>query len=113
MYNCTNIWDVVFSNVAPSFMEYGPFVYQEYDEYTEQVYTTATNTLTGQMNDVVQTTFNQNLQYKSDAGNLDTKMWLVNQAALGTWFGQNNAEPWREYITVLYNIVNVGLGQSV
>lgn len=37
-------------------------------------------------------------------------MWLVNQAAMGTWWGTKNADPWRTYMTVMYDVVNVGLG---
>jgi hypothetical protein len=40
-------------------------------------------------------------------------MWFVNQAALGTWYAQNNIDIWRTYLTVMYNIVNFGLGASV
>ena len=40
-------------------------------------------------------------------------MWLVNQAAMGAWWGTNNADPWRTYLTVMYNVVNVGLGAGV
>jgi hypothetical protein len=37
----------------------------------------------------------------------------VNQAALGTWYAQNNMDIWRTYLTVMYNVVNFGLGASV
>jgi hypothetical protein len=40
-------------------------------------------------------------------------MWLVNQAAIGTWWGTNNADAGRVYLTVMYNVVNVGLGAGV
>jgi len=114
MYNCTNVWDVVFKNQMPSFMEFGPYIYQESDTYTDLNWTNRKNNLTGIQQDTVLATFNQDLTYKS-AGDiyLDTPMWLVNQAAIGTWWGANNADAWRVYLTVMYNVVNVGLGAGV
>jgi hypothetical protein len=29
---------------------------------------------------------------------------------MGTWWGTKNADPWRTYMTVMYDLVNVGLG---
>ena len=58
MYNCTNVWDVVFQNAMPSFMEFGPYVYQESDTYTDLTWTTRVNNLTEIVEDVVLATFN-------------------------------------------------------
>jgi len=46
MYNCTNIDDVVYKNVMPSFMEFGPYIYQESDSYKDLTWTTRRNNLT-------------------------------------------------------------------
>ena len=40
-------------------------------------------------------------------------MYLVNQAAMGVWYQLRNADAWRTYITLLYSIVNDGLGRQV
>ena len=58
MYNCTNVWDVVFQNAMPSFMEFGPYVYQESDTYTDLTWITRINNLTEIVEDVVLATFN-------------------------------------------------------
>ena len=47
MYNCTNFEDVVFRGVEPEFMEYGPYIYSEDDEYQNIVYEEAFNPATG------------------------------------------------------------------
>ena len=46
MYNCTNFEDVVFTGNAPEFMEFGPYVYREYDNYTDLNYDVAYNPAT-------------------------------------------------------------------
>ena len=57
MYNCTNFYDVVFRGVEPEFMEFGPYIYSEYDEYNDIEYDEALNPATGQDEAVVFTTF--------------------------------------------------------
>ena len=59
-------------------------------------------------------TYNQWTEFKEDTpGNIDTKMYLVNQAAMGVWYQLRNAELWRTYITLLYSIVIDGFGRQV
>lgn len=92
-------------------MEFGPYIYQETDTYSNQVYTSRNDNLTNIVQDTVLTTFNQNLAYSSAKDDyLDTEMWLVNQAAIGTWYGTKNAEAWKGYMSVMYGMVNQGLG---
>lgn len=43
MYNVTNFDDVVFRNAKPEFMEFGPYIYQEYDTYDNLTYTQLPN----------------------------------------------------------------------
>ena len=40
-------------------------------------------------------------------------MWFANQGGIAAWWGMNNAEPWKAYMPLLYNLVNVGLGQGM
>lgn len=37
---------------------------------------------------------------------VDTPLKLVNQAAIGVWWGQLNADKWRFILILLYNVVN-------
>ena len=38
LYNCTNLQDVIFKGNAPEFMEFGPYIYRESDEYADVTY---------------------------------------------------------------------------
>lgn len=40
-------------------------------------------------------------------------MWLVNQAGLGVWWGQNFAPKWRVVITLFYSLILDGMGTQV
>jgi len=40
-------------------------------------------------------------------------MWFPNQGGIATWWGMNNADPWKTWMPLLYNLVNVGLGQGI
>lgn len=73
------------------------------------------NNATGISENVVLATYNQDTSFYSDnsGGFIDTPMWFVNQGGIGAWWGSNNAEPWKSYMPLLYNLVNVGLGQGV
>lgn len=115
MFNCSNIWEVVYSNAAPVFTQYGPFQYQEYDIYTNLDWTMRVNNATNINENVVLATFNQTTQFSADnsGGFIDTPMWFVNQGGIGAWWGSKNADPWKSYMPLLYNLVNVALGQGV
>jgi len=38
MFNCTNVWNVVFRNEKPQFTQYGPFAYTENDNFMDPNY---------------------------------------------------------------------------
>lgn len=40
-------------------------------------------------------------------------MTLLNQAALGLWYNFNNSPKWRFVITLLYSVVNDGMGTTL
>jgi hypothetical protein len=70
----------------------------------------------GIMKAAVSGTYNQNTVFAQDSSigsQLDTEMWLTNQAALSAWWQSNNGEQWKSYMKVLYNVVNIGLGQNM
>jgi hypothetical protein len=115
MWNCSNIWEVVFKNEAPQFTKPSkPVVYLENDAYSNLNFTTRKDNATGVEESTVTATYNQWTTYQETAGDESvTPIWVVNQAALGTWYGANNAEPWKQYSTVLYNMVNMALGTDV
>ena len=70
--------------------------------------------MTGGYETAVNATFNQWTVFSEDkVGNIDEKMYVVNQAALGVWYQLNNAPKWRTYITLLYSIVLDGFGRQV
>ena len=37
-YNCTNHLEVTYKNAKPEFMEFGPYVYREFDNYNDLIY---------------------------------------------------------------------------
>lgn len=47
-------------------MEFGPYVYQEYDIYTELNWTTATNPATGNQVNAVEAIYNEYTEFVSD-----------------------------------------------
>ena len=44
-------------------------------------------------------------------GNIDTKMYQINQAAQGVWWAANNSPTWRIALSVLYSVAVDGLGR--
>lgn len=110
--------DVVYKNAKPEFMEYGPYVYREYDNYTDLVYNDLDNNISGESLPAVYNKFLQYIEFDEDTeGNIDTPMYLTNQAMFGVWYQQNAAQQpekvWQVYLTLLYSIVNDGLGRQV
>jgi len=95
-------------------MEFGPYIYQETDTFDNLTWSKLQNPVTGEINDAVFAVFNQKTNY-SESGDayLDTPMWLVNQAGLGVWWGQNFAPKWRVVITLFYSLVLDGMGTQV
>ena len=95
-------------------MELGPYTYREYDSYDNLDWVPNNNWKDGGAETAVNITYNQWTEFKEDTpGNIDTKMYLVNQAAMGVWYQLRNADLWRTYITLLYSIVIDGFGRQV
>ena len=95
-------------------MEFGPYIYREYDDYDNLTYTQLPDPQTGLMQDAVSLIYNQYTEFTFDSdGYIDTKMYQVNQAGLGVWWGQNFSPKWRVMITLMYSLVLDGLGIQV
>ena len=100
-------------------MEYGPYTYREFDTYNDLVYQDLQNELS--QDDKLPAVYNKFVQgnnYTSDdVGNIDTPMYLTNQALFGGWYQQNAAQQnetqWRVYLTLLYSAIQDGLGRQV
>lgn len=114
-YNCTNAHDVVYKNAEPEFMEYGPYVYREFDNYDDLDYKRLDNEIGEGSLKAVFNTFTQGTEFSKDGdGYLDSEMYITNQALYGVWYQQNAAEApdqrWRVFLTLLYSAVVDGLG---
>ena len=89
-------------------------IYREHDSYENLVWDNVRNWQDGDSETAVNNTFNQWTEFQEDkVGNIDEKMYLVSQAAMGVWYQLNNAPKWRTYITLLYSIVLDGFGRQV
>ena len=76
-------------------MEFGPYVYNEFDEYSNVTYNQAVNPATGKNESAVYAQYSQYSEFKDDGdGNIDEDMYLLNQATLGVWHRVNNAPKW-------------------
>mmetsp|Transcript_6498 Transcript_6498/g.4614 ORF Transcript_6498/g.4614 Transcript_6498/m.4614 type:complete len:122 (+) Transcript_6498:259-624(+) len=114
MYNCTNIDDVIYKGESPEYQEFGPYTYREWDSMTDITYGEILDYEQGINRDAASLTWNQGADYVSVSDEFfESKMYLVNQAGLGVWWAQNNSDPWRIFITLIYSIVNDGLGRQV
>ena len=79
--------DVVYKNAKPEFMEYGPYVYREYDNYTDIEYGNLDNAISGEQLPAVYNKFIQYVEFDEDKeGNIDEPMYLTNQALFGVWY---------------------------
>ena len=99
-------------------MEYGPYTYREFDDYDDLVYQDLDNELGQESLPAVFNKFVQGNNFTSDTpGNIDSKMYLTNQALFGVWYQQNAAQAnntqWRVYLTLLYSAIQDGLGRQV
>ena len=94
------ILQAIFANHYPTFAEQGPYIYQEQDEYSEITYS----------GDSVSSILSQSTVYVSDPGNIDTQMWLPNQATIRRWHQLVNAPDWQAYMNTLYKVVNYWQG---
>lgn len=91
----------MYNGGRPAFQEAGPFVYYENNSYATPQWDDQGN---------VNANFQQNTIYQSGDG-IDTPMWQPNPASMRAWYGMVNGDAWKSYMTVLYNTVNIGLGQ--
>ena len=100
-------------------MEFGPYVYREWDKYDELEYTGLSNVISkDETLPSVYAKFSQGADFDSDGdGHIDTKMFMTNQAAYGVWYQQNSMiqpeNQWRVYLNLLYTVVVDGLGKTV
>lgn len=103
---------MTFFNDAPVFTKpTNPVVYLEYDTFSNLNFTMRNDNATNISQSTVLADYNQWTSYvQTNNDEAETPMWVVNQAALGTWYGMNTAEPWKQYLNVLYSMVNVALG---
>lgn len=103
---------MTFFNDAPVFTKpTNPVVYLEYDTFSNLNFTMRNDNATNISQSTVLADYNQFTTYvQTNNDEAETPMWVVNQAALGTWYGMNTAEPWKQYLNVLYSMVNVALG---
>ena len=94
-------------------MEYGPITYSENLNFAYPEYTTAMDPMTGMAESVVNAEFQQSTTFVSDeSGMLDSYMWMPNQGFSSIWQGLKNQPSWKQFMTALYTIVNMGLGQA-
>lgn len=86
---------------------------QENQYYEDPMWSEMTNVASGEEEDVVMSNFIQNTTFVSDESadmSYESKMWLPNQGAVSAWYNMNNQELWQEYIQLMYDVVNMGLG---
>ena len=103
----------MYGGAKPEFTEFGPYKYREFDNFTNLEYGQMTDAADGTTKNTVSMDFVQSTQFIADEdGQIDTPMWVSNQAAYGVWYQQNNTPKWRVYLTLIYSIVNNGLGYT-
>ena len=79
MYNCTNIEKVIFNGEKPEFMEFGPYIYTEYDDYNGIYYDETFNPASGTEEMAAFATYSQSTVFKKDGdGHIDEEMYLLN-----------------------------------
>jgi hypothetical protein len=55
----------------------------------------------------------QSTTFASDpSGQLNNWLWMPNQGFSSIWMGLKNQPKWKQFMTALYTIVNMGLGQA-
>ena len=60
-------------------MEYGPYVYREFDTYDDLVYTDLDNEISGKPIPSVKNKYEQSINFTSDkVGNIDEPMYVTN-----------------------------------
>lgn len=86
-YNCTNAHEVTYMNAKPEFMEFGPYVYREFDDYNGATYSDLDNQIGQESIGAVYSKFVQGNNFTSDVtGTIDEPMYLSNQAMFGVWY---------------------------
>jgi len=57
--------------------------------------------------------FQQMTMFESDpTGMLNSPLWMPNQGFSSIWMALSNQPKWKQFMTALYTIVNMGLGQA-
>lgn len=117
---------MVYKGARPEFEEYGPYIYREYDTFSNIKYDqeleipgtsdpTFKDKIKGATKAIGLTAdFNMNMKYESEmedrmdktAQGINTKLRVANQAAFGVWWGQLQSDKWRVAIVLLYSVVN-------
>lgn len=93
----------------PDVKEFGPFVYREYDEWTEPTVWDEPATVPGSNNkkNSIKMVYNTYSEYdqgetaKEVDSTLDTPIWQINQAGQGVWYGATHTPDWRIYLNVI------------
>ena len=78
---------MTYTNAKPKFMEYGPYVYREFDTYNDIIYGDLDNEIGQESLPAVYNKFVQGNNFTSDVnGNIDEPMYITNQALFGVWY---------------------------
>ena len=94
-------------------MEVGAYVYRESDTYNDVSYPDSN----GDQSTVSIGQYTRSVAFESDKdGNLDTPMYLTNQAMFSQWYryneGKKDDNQWQVYLNLLYQMVPQGLGEE-
>jgi hypothetical protein len=125
-YHVTNEDDVIYKGAKPEFEQYGPYIYREYDTFSEMRYDqdieilSTSDKIYRDALDGAKTAkgltakFNMDMKFEDKridemdqtGDGINQKLKVVNQAAFGVWWGQMQSEKWRVMIVLLFNVVN-------
>jgi hypothetical protein len=78
LYGVTNIFSAILPTSNPQYLQAGPYVYQEYDTYSNTTYNNSQNT--------VNATFNRSMKYMGNNDTIDTPIWQNNIATFTQWW---------------------------
>ena len=102
MYSVTNIMVAILPASTPHYLQAGPYVYQEYDTYSNTTYNSTAGT--------VNATFNRHTVSMNNNDTIDTPIWQNNIATFTQWWRLQNQPDWKTYMQVLYSMVNEDQG---
>ena len=114
LYNLSNPDDFLYNNARPEFIEVGPYVYDEFQNYTNLNFTTNKNNL-----EEINYKFWQ--YYTHQSGNPQDKINSLNLGSLGVWHQAKNVPKHKMALQVMSNLIlgledqlmNVGLAQGI